>query len=78
MPLNTHPWKALVALALLYTLLNSLKPLLIDDSAYYYYAAQLARHPFDPYGFEVFWYQAPEPANQVLAPPVLPSASPGQ
>src|SRR5262249_9351280 len=29
-------------------------------------------HPLDPYGFMVFWWDRPEPANQVLAPPLLP------
>jgi hypothetical protein len=64
--------RQLVALSLLFTALNSVKPLQVDDAAYYYYAAQIARHPLDPYGFEIFWYQHPEPANEVLAPPVLP------
>jgi hypothetical protein len=63
---------ALVVLALLFTLLNAIKPLMIDDTAYYYYAVQAARQPLDPYGFEVFWYQHPEPAADVLAPPLLP------
>jgi hypothetical protein len=63
---------SLTLLALLYTLLNCPKPLTIDDAAYFYYAAQIAQHPFDPYGFEMFWWQWPEPANHVLAPPVLP------
>jgi hypothetical protein len=62
----------LVLLALLYTLLNCPKPLTIDDAAYYYYAAQIAKDPGDPYGFEMFWWQWPEPANHVLAPPLLP------
>jgi hypothetical protein len=56
----------------LFTLLNSLKALQVDDAAYYYVAAQIAEHPLDPYGFEIHWYQHPEPANYVLAPPVLP------
>ncbi len=62
----------LVLLTGLFTGLNSLKPLQVDDAAYYYYAAHIAEHPLDPYGFTVFWYQHPEPANFVLAPPVLP------
>ena len=62
----------LVFLALIFTLLNAFKPLQVDDAAYYYYAAHIAEHPLDPYGFEIFWYQEPEPANHVLAPPVLP------
>jgi serine/threonine-protein kinase len=63
---------ALIGLALVYTLLNAVKPLHIDDTAYYHYAKHIAEHPLDPYGFDVFWYQHPLPANQVLAPPVLP------
>ena len=59
-------------LAMLFVGLNAFKPLQVDDAAYYYYAAHIANHPLDPYGFEVFWYQAPEPAQDVLAPPVLP------
>jgi hypothetical protein len=53
-------------------LVNVAKPLHVDDAAYYYYAKQIAHHPLDPYGFEVFWYEDPEPAMEVLAPPVLP------
>jgi hypothetical protein len=63
-------WPLLAAAVL--TLLNCVKPLHIDDSAYYYYAAHIANHPLDPYGFEVFWYERPQPAHEVLAPPVVP------
>src|SRR5262245_54385500 len=66
------PWKVLGALAGLFTLLNSVKPLQVDDAAYYYYAAQIAEHPSDPYGFFIHWYQKPERADHILAPPVLP------
>jgi hypothetical protein len=62
----------LLLLAMLFTGVNALKPIHIDDAAYYYYANHIARRPLDPYGFQVFWYQAPEPAQNVLAPPVLP------
>lgn len=64
--------RSLITLAVLYTLLNTPKPLLIDDSAYYYYARQIAHDPLHPYGFEMFWYHQPEPAMDVLAPPGLP------
>lgn len=64
--------RPLLALALLYTLLNAPKPLIVDDTAYYYFARQFAEQPTRPYDFSVFWYQRPEPANSVLAPPVLP------
>ncbi|MBL8797241.1 MAG: glycosyltransferase family 39 protein, partial [Planctomycetia bacterium] len=64
--------RALLALALLYTTLNAVKPLTVDDTAYYFFARQCAEQPERPYDFQVFWYQVPEPANTVLAPPVLP------
>lgn len=59
-------------LAALLTAANAFKPPVIDDTAYLALARQIASHPLDPYGFEQFWYQEPEPANHVLAPPVLP------
>jgi 4-amino-4-deoxy-L-arabinose transferase-like glycosyltransferase len=58
-------------LALLWTVVNALKPLTVDDAAYFYYARQIAAAPADPYGFSVFWYQAPQPAIEILAPPVF-------
>jgi hypothetical protein len=62
----------LALLALLYTALNAFIPFQIDDAAYIRYARQAAEHPLDPYGFVMQWYDVPEPANNVLAPPVLP------
>jgi Dolichyl-phosphate-mannose-protein mannosyltransferase len=62
----------LTALALVFVLLNAALPLQIDDSAYFYYARQVAKHPFDPYGFELIWYEQRQPAMEVLAPPLLP------
>ncbi len=62
----------LLALGFLLTLLNAFKPLHIDDTAYHYYAAHIAKDPWHPYSFDVFWYDHPEPANEVLAPPVVP------
>jgi hypothetical protein len=62
----------LIVIALAFTVLNSLKPLQVDDTAYYYFARHIAENPLDPYGFAIFWYEQPLPANQVLAPPVLP------
>jgi hypothetical protein len=60
-----------LAVAVILILADCFKPLHIDDPAYYYNAAHLAHHPFDPYGFDIFWYEYPESANAVLAPPVL-------
>jgi hypothetical protein len=62
----------LILFALLYTGLNALIPLQIDDAAYVCYARQAAMHPRDPYGFAILWYDVPDAANNLLAPPVLP------
>jgi hypothetical protein len=62
----------LLVLAVLLTFLNALKPLHIDDTAYYHYASHIAAHPLDPYGFDLHWYDFPLPANHVLAPPLVP------
>jgi hypothetical protein len=58
--------------AFILTLLNCAKPLVIDDTAYHFYAVQDAAHPLDPYGFAVYWWHRPYVANEVLAPPLLP------
>ncbi len=60
---------ALCGLALLFTLLNCVKPLAVDDPAYYCYARQIAERPLDPYGFV---YAGRVPANHLLAPLVVP------
>jgi 4-amino-4-deoxy-L-arabinose transferase-like glycosyltransferase len=60
------------ALAILLTFLNALKPLHVDDTYYHYYAAHIASHPADPFGFQVFWWEKPVAASRVLAPPVFP------
>lgn len=60
------------ALAVLVTLVNVAKPVVVDDTAYLTYARHIALHPLDPYGFSIFWYAAPQPATEVLCPPVLP------
>lgn len=61
-----------VVLALVVTLANAAKPVVVDDTAYLAFAAHVAAHPADPYGFELFWYDAPDPAMDILCPPVLP------
>lgn len=63
------PWVWLLALASVSTVLNALKPLCIDDPVYCEVAAQMARRPLDPYGFQ---FSDGSSANHVLAPPVLP------
>src|SRR4051812_47468394 len=62
----------LALLALVWAGLNALKPLHIDDAALYYNARQASEHPLDPYGHKVLWYYEPQPANEILGPPVLP------
>ncbi len=59
-------------LALVVTLANAAKPVVVDDTAYLAFARQVAAHPADPYGFELFWYDVPDPAMDILCPPVLP------
>jgi hypothetical protein len=59
-------------LALVVTAADALKPILIDDTAYLCYARHIAQHPLDPYGFVILWFSTPEPAMEVLCPPVLP------
>ena len=66
-------WSAAFFAALALTVANAAKPLVIDDPVYVAVARQIAGHPGDPYGFELFWYDAPEPAMRVgTLPPVLP------
>src|SRR5215471_3062103 len=69
--MRRRDFSLLLLLALAYTSLASIKPIHIDEAANYYYARQIAERPLDPFGFEMFWYQRPEPANHVLTPPVL-------
>jgi hypothetical protein len=69
--LRPFPHKVLLLLALAYTLVNALKPLTIDDAAYHSYAVQVAHRPLDPYGFSAYWWNYPEVANEILAPPLL-------
>ncbi len=68
-------WRArvhVVLAALALVAADAPKPLVVDDVAYVAFARQIAAHPSDPYGFEIFWGQAPQPAFEVLAPPLLP------
>lgn len=54
------------------TLLNTVKPAVVDDTAYLLFARHLAADPLQPYSFDLFWYYRPEPAMEILLPPVLP------
>src|SRR5262245_31286988 len=68
---NWRTWLPPAVLAAVVTLANVLKPLVIDDTAYVAFARQIAAHPLNPYGFTIFWDATPQPAFEVLAPPVL-------
>ena len=59
-------------LAAVLTLLNAIKPAVVDDTAYLFFARHLAQHPGDPYGWLLFWNAVPQPAIEILMPPVLP------
>jgi hypothetical protein len=68
-------WRArgeVVLAALVLVLADAAKPLAVDDPAYVAFARQIVAHPADPYGFEIYWGQDPQPAFDVLAPPLLP------
>jgi hypothetical protein len=62
----------LIGMALLFTLLNAFKALHIDDTFILRVAQQIATNPLDPYGFEIFWVQWPQPVIEELTPPLLP------
>ncbi len=59
-------------LAVAVTLLNAVKPAVVDDTAYLLFARHLAADPLHPYAFELFWNDAPQPAMEILLPPVVP------
>ncbi len=44
------------------------KPLHVDDPFIYRVAEQIRAHPFDPYGFDIFWLQWPQPVFEELTP----------
>ncbi len=60
------------AVALAMTLLNALKPLHIDDPFIHDVASRIVETPADPYGFDIFWTQWPQPVFEELTPPVVP------
>lgn len=64
-------WLPILWAALL-TVLNCGKPATVDDTAYLLAAEQIRVQPLDPYGYELFWYKAPQPAMEILMPPVVP------
>jgi hypothetical protein len=65
-------WRAAapaILIAAAVTLLNAIKPPVIDDPTYIVYAREFAAHPSHPYDFTY----AGRPANETLVPPVLPA-----
>lgn len=61
-----------LVLALVVTLANMAKPVTVDDTAYLLFARHISANPTDPYGFTIFWWAQPDPAMEVLCPPVVP------
>jgi hypothetical protein len=70
---NSEKLKGYIVLisTIIYTALNSLKALHIDDTAYYIFANHIKNNPFDPYGFTFLWFNKPQEAITILAPPVF-------
>jgi hypothetical protein len=61
----------LIALAFVYTGMNAAKPLHVDDPFTYYVSRQIVAAPLDPFGFDIYWYQWPQPAHEDLLAPVV-------
>ncbi len=68
---NETSWRAVLLLAVIFTLVNSAKPMHMDDPFYYYNARRVAITPLNPYGGQIFWQQWPKPAIESLSPPVF-------
>jgi hypothetical protein len=71
-PAARRLFRSPLVLALVVTAADAAKPVVVDDAAYLIFARHIAARPLDPYGFTIFWYTVPDPAFEVLAPPVLP------
>lgn len=77
-PLDNTPeprpprWASVSLIALLVWVGGLVKPAHIDDPAVIAYAKQIAQRPLDPYGFEIFWRDWPEPAFHHVVPIGLP------
>ena len=56
--------------AMILTLLNAGKVVVVDDTAYLRFAEQIMVNPLDPYGFRLMWSSGLDPAFETLAPPV--------
>src|SRR5437588_12824884 len=60
---------ALIAAAALAPFLN--KAFHIDDPLFLWMAQQIAKHPLDPYGFDVNWPSFAQPMSMVMQNPPL-------
>ena len=59
-----------LAAAIVLTVLNVPKPYTEDDPSYYRHVQQVAHHPLDPYGGEMYFRERFGPAVHNVAPPV--------
>src|SRR5262249_46372704 len=70
---SARAWIHVALAALVLTVANAPKPLVIDDPTYVRLAQQIAAEPGDPYGIELEWPGGVDPAFHVVGPmPVLP------
>jgi hypothetical protein len=69
---SPRSWLLIAALTLAVMVLNTLKPLHIDDTYFTYQAKHIASNPLDPLNVEIFWFQWPRPATESEVPPVVP------
>lgn len=61
----------LIGFAFVYTGMNAVKPLHVDDPFTYFVSRQIVAAPLDPFGFDIYWYQWPQPAHEDLLAPVV-------
>jgi len=69
---DTHKklvWLAVITAAALAPFLN--KAFHVDDPLFLWMAQQIAKHPFDPYGFKVNWAGFAQPMTEVMQNPPL-------
>jgi 4-amino-4-deoxy-L-arabinose transferase-like glycosyltransferase len=59
-----RPYILLASATLLCLLPFSGKAFNIDDTLFVWEAQQIAKHPFDPFGFDVVWYSIPKPMSE--------------
>jgi Dolichyl-phosphate-mannose-protein mannosyltransferase len=79
---STYPWvhwsriyshTLLCAATLLCFLPFSARAFHVDDTLFILAAQNIAKHPFDPYGFQITWDWAPQPMSEVTQNPPLAS-----